>query len=459
MIRFQVNPARVRPIKTGGDAVGAVLYWMSRDQRVEDNWALLYAQQLALACKSPVAIAFCLAPGFLGATTRHYEFMLRGLAETSTQTGERGIPFALLSGAPEVEIPRFIERFDIRTLITDFSPLRISRTWQRKVAAKISIPFFSVDAHNIVPVWAASDRQEFAAYTIRPKIRKLLPEFLDEFPKVKRHPFPWPKILPKPDWRSVRKSLRINDSVAEDDWVAPGEKAGLKVLSEFLDKRLKHYDTARNNPVKNGQSGLSPYLHFGQISAQRVAWETQRFDRHAESQEAFLEELIIRRELADNFCYYNTEYDSVSGFPEWSRNSLKEHSNDPRPHIYAADELEEGITRDDLWNAAQREMVSTGKMHGYLRMYWAKKILEWMPSPEQAYETAIYLNDRYELDGRDPNGYAGLAWSIGGLHDRPWFERDIFGKVRYMSRAGCDRKFDVKAYIAKHIPSGPQRSK
>ena len=198
-----------------------------------------------------------------------------------------------------------------------------------------------------------------------------------------------------------------------------------------------------------GQSDLSPYLHFGQIAPQRVAWEIQQSDAPREAKQAFLEELIVRRELSDNFCWYNPDYDKFSGFPEWARKTLDQHRLDQRDFLYSLEEFEPGRTHDALWNAAQLEMVSRGKMHGYMRMYWAKKILEWTNSPEEALEIAIYLNDRYELDGRDPNGYVGVAWSIGGVHDRAWAERPVFGKIRYMSLAGCKRKFKVDEYIAK----------
>jgi deoxyribodipyrimidine photo-lyase len=213
----------------------------------------------------------------------------------------------------------------------------------------------------------------------------------------------------------------------------------------------------RNNPTRDAQSNLSPYLHFGQISAQRVALEVLKylslppFAREGTeggiSHAAFLEELIIRRELSDNFCFYNRDYDNFEGFPDWAKKTLNKHRKDRRDYIYTVKQFEHAKTHDDLWNAAQMEMAKRGKMHGYMRMYWAKKILEWTESPEKAMEVAIYLNDQYELDGRDPNGYAGIAWSIGGVHDRAWNERPIFGKIRYMSYNGCKAKFDIKQYI------------
>jgi deoxyribodipyrimidine photo-lyase len=451
MGKIVVNPKRVRQVRGGNETAGPVVYWMSRDQRLADNWALLHAQQLALEYKSPLAIVFCLVPEFLGATVRQYEFMLKGLEEVASTAKRYSIPFFMLVGEPRIEIPKFISRHGIGRLVSDFSPLRLSRRWKVDIAEKINIPFYEVDAHNLVPCWTASEKREFAAYTLRPKLRKLLPEFLVEFPALKRHPFGWQSPVQEIEWMRVRKSLHVDRTVLPVDWIIPGEKAAVKMLNGFLDKRLAEYDTARNDPTGDGQSNLSPYLHFGQISAQRVAWQAQRHDIHLASQEAFLEQLIIRRELADNFCLYSPGYHSLDAFPEWAQASLNEHRTDPRYYVYRLDEFEKAQTHDDLWNAAQAELVQTGKMHGYLRMFWAKKILEWTVSPEQALEIATYLNDRYSIDGRDPNGYTGIAWSIGGVHDRPWFEREIFGKIRYMSRFGCERKFDVKAYIAKHL--------
>jgi deoxyribodipyrimidine photo-lyase len=245
------------------------------------------------------------------------------------------------------------------------------------------------------------------------------------------------------------RGIKIDRTVPAVDWITPGERAAWTALRTFINRGLARYDESRNDPSRHGQSGLSPYLHFGQLSAQRVAMEVMKSAYLEGYQEAFLEELITRRELSDNFCYYNRSYDSAKSFPAWSRATLEKHRHDRREHLYTLAQFEKGRTHDDLWNAAQRELVVRGKMHGYLRMYWAKKILEWCRTPERAVKIALHLNDKYELDGRDPNGYAGVAWSIGGVHDRPWGEREIFGMVRYMSHKGCRVKFDVDAYIEK----------
>ena len=441
---------RARLIKEGKTGRGPVIYWMSRDQRINDNWAFLYAQDLALKQKSPLIVLFCLVSHFLEATIRQYGFMLRGLQELEAGLHKKNISFILLMGPPEEQIPRLVKSLGASCLITDFDPLRIKRQWKAKVAKNMNIPFHEVDAHNIVPCWIASPKQEYAAYTFRPKLHRLLPEFLEKFPSLKKHPFTLKHKQQRIKWNEVHSSLRIDHDIKEVDWLKPGEGAAKKILKNFVQKKLHSYDTKRNDPTVDGQSSLSPYLHFGHISAQRVAIDVQEGHTPTQDKDAFLEELIVRRELSDNYCFYNEHYDSFEGFPSWAKTSLDKHRKKPREYLYSLEQFEQGATHDTLWNAAQKEMLTRGKMHGYMRMYWAKKILEWTESPERAMEIAVYLNDKYELDGRDPNGYTGIAWSIGGVHDRAWNERRVFGKIRYMSYNGCKGKFDVKKYIERY---------
>ena len=237
------------------------------------------------------------------------------------------------------------------------------------------------------------------------------------------------------------------NSVPDFSGIIPGESAAQTALKEFVFNGLNGYAVNRNDPVKKAQSNLSPYLHFGNIAPQRVALNIEKHCPEGDDKASFLEELIIRRELSDNFCLYNPNYDTFEGFKEWAKITLNEHRNDRREYIYSLNEFEYSNTHEDLWNAAQNELRNKGKIHGYMRMYWAKKILEWSASPEEAMRTAVYLNDKYSLDGRDPNGYAGCAWAIGGIHDRPWAEREVFGKIRYMNENGCRRKFDVDGYV------------
>ena len=440
---------RVRILKKAKEKPGPIVYWMSRDQRAHDNWALFFARELAFKQRTPLAVVFCLVPQFFGATIRQYGFMFQGLQETEKKLSEKNIPFFLILGSPGEEIAKFVSQHEVSALITDFDPLRLKKAWKKSVLDRIDIPVYEVDTHNIVPCWIASPKQEFAAYTFRPKVKCQLSEFLDGFPNLKKHPFSWEEKAEETDWGRAKKSLKVDRRILEVDWIKPGEKAAKQMLNHFKQHKLSDYDAKRNDPNQDGQSNLSPYLHFGQISAQRVALEIKKSSTTTSKQQAFFEELIVRRELADNFCFYNEHYDDFKGFPDWAKKSLNEHRHDRREYLYSLEQFETGQTHDDLWNAAQNEMVKTGKMHGYLRMYWAKKILEWTETPEEALKAAIFLNDKYELDGRNPNGYVGIAWSIGGVHDRAWFPRPIFGKIRYMSYNGAQSKFDVKAYIQK----------
>ena len=444
-----MHEARQRVLKDGPFGKGPVVYWMSRDQRVHDNWALLAAQTLAAQRQVPLLVGFCLVPTFLEATRRQYAFMLKGLKEVAQRLDEHHIGFVLRVGDPAAVIPGLVSDVDATALITDFDPLHIKKCWKAAVKEEISVPFYEVDAHNVVPCWVASSKQEYAAYTFRPKLRRRLQEFLDEIPAVPRHPVRGVPERMQLDWRGLLDRVDIDGAIEEVTWIMPGEDAARTHLSDFCRRGLARYEELRNDPTADGQSHLSPYLHFGQLSAQRVALEVRKAGVPEHAREAFLEELLVRRELSDNFCYYSLSHDSLNDVPRWARDTLSTHWGDPREHTYRASEFEQGQTHDELWNAAQHEMVKRGKMHGYMRMYWAKKILEWSTDPEEAVKTAIYLNDRYELDGRDPNGYTGILWSIGGLHDRAWPERPIFGKIRYMTYGGARSKFDVDAYIDK----------
>ena len=440
-----MNLSRVKQLNNTPYTKGSIVYWMSRDQRVNDNWALLYAQELAEKYNGSLSVAFCLRKEFDFATERLVDFMLSGLKEVEQSLSEKNIPFYFLLGDPVDEIPKFINEQHIRAIISDFSPLKYNRIWKDQIGKKISIPFYEVDTHNIVPVWEASQKQEFGAYTLRPKIHRMLPEFLEEFPEVKKQRLK--QKLNHVDWNNIYKQIIIDTSVRKVDWLVSGEKAAQKKFAEFSENRLPTYFSDRNDPTKDSQSGLSPYIHFGHISTQRIALEIGKIKGYIASKDSFLEELIVRKELSDNFCYYNKQYDNSEGFPQWAQKTLADHMYDKREYMYSLQELEQAQTHDLLWNAAQKEMIQKGKMHGYMRMYWAKKIYEWSKSVEIAQEHAIYLNDKYSLDGRDPNGYTGIAWSMGGVHDRAWFERTIFGKIRYMSYNGARKKFAIDKYI------------
>lgn len=448
-----MNQNRINIIKNKSIQNGPIVYWMSRDQRIEDNWALIFAIEIAKEKNQPVVIVFNLVKSFLDATYRHFHFMLHGLKEVQIQSDEYNIPFKLLFGNPIDNIPNFLNEISAGALITDFDPLKIKKFWKTKIAEKINIPFYEVDAHNIVPITYASEKMEFAAYTYRPKVTKLLPYFLEEFPKLEKQQYNIDVGSTKIDPITILFELEIDNNVREIQDISPGGDAAINVLENFIDGNLHKYNELRNNPNFDYQSGLSPYLHFGQISAQRIALEIKKTNIEDDNTKAFLEELIVRRELSDNYCYYCSDYDNNNGFPDWAKNTLDEHTRDERDFVYSLEQFEKAQTHEDLWNAAQMEMVNTGKMHGYMRMYWAKKILEWTKDTTEAQKIAIYLNDKYSLDGRDPNGYTGIAWSIGGVHDRPWTERPVFGKIRYMNLNGAMRKFDVSQYIQNHLQS------
>ena len=449
-----IDHRRVRRLNNKPDGTGPVIYWMSRDQRYLNNWALLFACGKANELGRPLEVLFTVAPSFLGAPLRHYDFMFRGLREVEATLRSAGIPLNLLTGEPGSTAVDFATQIGASAIISDFSPLKPVRSWKSLAAASLPCAFYEVDAHNIVPCWLASPKQEFAARTIRPKLNALLDTFLT--------PFPTPELAYQPDtlncpaieWEELAGEIETDESVKPVTWLKPGESAAEERLRQFLDGGLHCYNKGRNDPNAGCVSGLSPYLHFGQLSAQHVAREASSSTASNENRDAFLEELFIRRELSENYCFYNSGYDSFDGVPDWAKASLLVHADDHRDYCYSVEQFDRAETHDHLWNAAQKSLVDHGIIHGYIRMYWAKKILEWSSGPGAAFEIAVWLNDRYAIDGRDPNGYTGIAWSIGGVHDRPWFERPVYGKIRYMNAAGCSRKFDVARYISSFSGTG-----
>ena len=435
---FNVDVRRCEVIRDSRGKSGPVVYWMNRDQRVQDNWALLRAQEVAVELNQPLIVVHNLLRSFLGGGKGHYAFKVLGLQQVERDLAKLNIPFVVYEGAQSHrQIAKLAQEVKAGLLVTDMSPLRLQRQWLDELIERIKCGVEVVDTHNIVPVWVASQKQEYAAYTIRPRIHKVLGEWLTDIPPLKKHPVSYTGVLPKPNWKGVENPYAFK----------PGEKAGMAMLKDFIDNRLPNYAEMRNNPNADALSDLSPYFHYGQLAPQRAAWEVSKESVSQANIDTFIEEAVVRRELSDNFCYYNPDYDNVNGFHAWTKTTIAEHRLDDREYIYSLDQFEQADTHDPLWNAAQQQMVVSGKMHGYMRMYWAKKILEWTPDVESAMQYAITLNDRYSLDGRDPNGYVGIAWSIGGVHDRAWPERPVFGKIRYMNFNGCKRKFDVAKYI------------
>lgn len=455
IMTYAFNKKRIRLLSNLNDVkenCKGILYWMFRDVRLQDNWALLFAQRTALKNSLPLHVCFCLMPNFLNASFRYYRFLLKGLMEVEEECKELNINFHLLHGEPNKAVLEFVRAHDMGAVIADFCPLKLPMSWIDDVRKNLpkDIPICQVDAHNIVPCWHASSKQEIAARTIRSKINGKLDEFLTEFPPVVKHPYSTETKFQSNDWETGLETVKADEPRDEIKWAKPGYKNGIRELEDFIETRLKRYAEERNNPLSNAVSNLSPWFHFGMISVQRCILEVKEYrELYKESVDSFMEEAIVRKELSDNFCFYNDKYDLVEGAYPWAIETLNKHRKDKRRHVYSLDQLENCQTHDDLWNASQNQMVTTGKMHGFLRMYWAKKILEWTEAPETALEWANYLNNKYSIDGCDPNGYVGCMWSICGIHDHGWGERDIFGKIRYMNYEGCKRKFNVAEFVAK----------
>ncbi len=421
-----------------------VLYWMQSSHRAQYNHALEYAIQKANKIHRPVITYFGLTDDFPDASERHYYFMMEGLREVQTTLADRGIQMVVLHESPAFGAVKLAK--DASIVVVDRGYSHLERKWRSEVAHAISCPIVQVESDVIVPVEEASPKEEYSAATFRPKIKKKLVSYLtplsETLPKAESLKLDLDP-LDLSDIESVLAHLTIDRRVARVHDFSGGPNRAEQRLQEFLRHNLDRYHELRNDPTRSQLSNLSPYLHFGQISPLYIALKVATTD--SPGKEAYLEELIIRRELARNFVFYNPNYHSFDGLPRWAQTTLRIHSKDLRPYVYTLPELERGETHDRYWNAAQREMTHRGKMHGYMRMYWGKKILEWSRTPQDAFKAAIYLNNKYELDGRDPSGFAGVAWCFG-KHDRPWKERPIFGKVRYMNARGLERKFDADKY-------------
>lgn len=452
----------------------SVLYVMSRDVRISDNHALLAAQKHALARQLPLLVVFVLYDKPVPNRAReHIEFLIQGVREVGASLDTLGIAFTLQTGETTDVVTQLSRQYQADAIYMDFSPLRHARQQREQLADRAPCKVYEVDTHNVVPVWIVSDKQEIGARTIRTKIHKQLETYLHKVPDVETHPH----LMKSPVSTSLGKIDEIIRLYPENhtnvERFVSGETGAQDALRQFMNKRFTRLGSDRSNPTIDAQTELSPYLHFGMISSLRVILEVMsvladhnlrpsalmqhRMPRPSDdkpplllSADVLIEELIVRKELSDNYCLHNNDYDALVGAPEWAQRTLTKHASDPREFVYSYDQLESAETHDTAWNAAQRELTSTGKMHNYMRMYWAKKILEWTESPEQALEYALRLNDFYSLDGGDPNGYVGVLWSVAGLHDRPWGERPVYGVVRSMVYTGLKRKFDIQAYELAH---------
>lgn len=453
----RIRIARDGPPDTDGRVV---LYWMQRAQRGRDNAALDRAIAFGNELKRPVVAVFGLTASYPGAERRHYRFLLQGLDDARDDLAARNVPLIVRLGDPSSVLLSVAEELRPAIVIGDENPLRVGRSWRDKVARELPVPFQVVDADVVVPT-SLFPKEEFAARTIRPKIHRVWETYLQPAPRTESKAAQRPADMDLPrgealDADALMAALKVGGAGELPDYRG-GTKEAMRRLDRFISERLPRYATERNEPTPYHTSELSAHLHFGHISPRTIAMAAIASGAPREDVDAFLEELIVRRELAVNFVARNPNYDRLEGCPEWALKTLAKHAGDPRPVLYSEARLEAGETADPLWNASQKEMVYTGRMHNYLRMYWAKKILEWTPDATTAFEIAVRLNDRYEMDGRDANGYTGVAWAIGGKHDRPWGERPIFGTVRFMSYASTRKKFDSDGYIARvrSIERGP----
>ncbi|HPF05228.1 MAG TPA: deoxyribodipyrimidine photo-lyase [Spirochaetota bacterium] len=448
---YSVEDKRIHNLN-GKDIVKGdyVLYWMQQSQRAKYNHALCHAIQIADSLKLPVLVFFGIDSGYPSANLRHYRFMIDGLAEVERELKKLGIKMITWIIEPVEGVLRLAE--NAAAVVADFGYLKHQLIWRKEASSSVNCLFLAVESDVIVPVETASAKEEYSAATFRPKITALM-KFYSELPPVIK---PVNSSLPLnlnsvnlSDIDSIMAELDIDKTVMPVANLKSGTPAAEQTLKKFIELRLDEYPDKRNHPSLNFSSELSPYLHFGQISPLFIVSEILKID--SPGRDVFLEELIVRRDLSINFVYYNKNYDSYDSIPPWAAATLKKHQSDRREYLYSRREFEESLTHDIYWNAAQNELVTTGKIHNYMRMYWGKKFIEWTESPEVAFDYMVYLNNKYAIDGRDVNSYTGIAWCLG-KHDRPWKERPVFGTVRYMNDNGLKRKFDMSGYIKKFSP-------
>ena len=431
-----------------------VLYWTQMNRRAESNQALAYAADQANALRLPLLVYEGLTCTYVEANDRMHTFILQGVPEQQKRLEALGAGYCFYLRKRRQDDNNVLYQLaaDAALVVTDDYPVFITAVHNARVPARIGVAFHAVDASCIVPM-SAFTKREWAARTMRPKLQRVLREHLRPVAPIElRHRW----RLARPGWHTavtngnvaaLAAACEIDHAVKPSLSFTGGRPAAEKHLHAFLLDRLRRYAREKNSPGSHATSDLSPYLHFGQISALEVALAAER---HAEQHQLiateFLEELIVRRELAFNFTRFCAKFDSLEALPDWAQLTIRKHANDRREHLYAPEQFEWARTHDPLWNACQKEMLLRGKIHGYYRMYWGKKIMEWSPSMEQAHQTMLHIHDRYALDGRDPNTYTNILWCFG-LHDRPWGERPVFGTIRYMGYDGMKRKTDVAAYI------------
>jgi deoxyribodipyrimidine photo-lyase len=448
-----IYPARIhglndKPVRSDGRFV---LYWMQQSQRAEWNHALEYAIERANELDLPVAVVFGLMDDYPEANERHVAFMLQGLEDVFQTLEKRGIAAFLGRGHPAdiaIEAGQ-----GAALMVCDMGYLRHQAEWRARVAEESDCEVVEVESDVVVPVETASDHAEYMARTIRPKLHKHLDELLQpvrsiEIKKSKIRPSRFQGLEKFSQELPSIGSLKLDRRVGAVNCFKGGTTEAKRRLKDFIENSLAVYSAHSNQPQTDDVSAMSLYLHFGQISPLYIALEVLKSEASKEAKDAFIEQLIVRRELAMNFVWFTPDYDQFSCLPDWAQKTLRDHADDEREFVYSRDEFEQSKTHDPYWNAAMTEMRVTGTMHNYMRMYWGKKILEWSPSPQEAFETALAINNKYFIDGRDPNSYAGVAW-IFGKHDQAWKERPIFGKTRYMNANGLKRKCDIEGYVSK----------
>ncbi|NLF30945.1 MAG: deoxyribodipyrimidine photolyase [Planctomycetes bacterium] len=447
-----IHPERIEHLNSKPPRTGRhVLYWMQASQRASWNHALELAIEQANQRGVPLLAAFALTEAYPEANARHYAFMLEGLSETQAALARRGVRLVVRRGEPAEVVAALAEGAAL--VVTDAGYTAVQKQWRRAAAAAVACRMTQVETDVIVPVAVASDHREYAARTIRPKLRRHLDACLQPLAErtLRRDSLDLAvEGLDLADPAAVLAGLNVDRSVGPvTSHYRGGPAEAQRRLRAFVAGDLKRYHTHRGDPGVDVQSHLSPYLHFGQISPLQIALEVRDSGRRGvpeEAREVFLEELIVRRELCINYVHTTPNCASWRALPAWARATLEARRTDRRPAVYTTRQLEAAETADPYWNAAMREMVHTGIMHNTLRMYWGKKVLEWTRSPAAAFRRLLAMDNRWFLDGRDPLSYANVAWCFG-LHDRPWAPRPIFGTVRTMTAAGLERKYDMAAYI------------
>ncbi len=427
---------------------------MQRSQRGLDNPALDLAVEIANRLALPVVTYLAPVPWYPHANLRHYHFLNEGIADIRRSIEARGIGFVLRRW-PKHSLERFLTEVKPALLVGDENPMREPQHWREVVAARCNVPFYTVDSDVVVPS-KLFGKEQYAAFHMRKRLYEHLDRYLvPQSNATAIHRWAPPINLENLPDTDITEGWDIDRSVSPVSSFRGGTGEALKLLDEFIERKLLRYAEKRNHADEDGTSRLSPYLHFGHISPITIALAVKKASVPLKQKDSFLDELLVWREVAINFVTYNKNYDSLDGADRWARESLKEHERDEREHVYSLEQFEQSETHDPLWNAANNQMVTIGWMHNYMRMYWAKKILEWSTSPKTAFEIAVTLNDKYFLCGRDPNGYAGIAWAIAGKRDRPWFKKPVIGLVRSMSAAAAKKKFDVDAYVRRYTAAQP----